>query len=88
MPRKRPCPVAGSDDAETEYDEDRGQHPESQRGEMEDGVGAAEVEPHQRVGETDTHEGEEALLDMPRGIGQRIAAVERVATQRTPTGGQ
>jgi len=67
------------DDAEAEHDEDRGQHPEGQRGEMEDGVGAAEVEPHQRVGEAEAHEGKEALLDMPRGIGQRIAAVERMA---------
>ena len=68
-----------STDAEAEHDEDRGQHPESQRGEMEDGVGAGKVEPHQHVGEAEAHEGEQALLDMARGIGQRIAAVERVA---------
>src|SRR5207249_4130488 len=67
------------DDAEAEHDENRGQHPESQRGEMEDGIAAAEVEPHQDVGEAEAYEGEQALLDMARGVGQRIAAVERMA---------
>ena len=31
------------------------------------------------VGEAEAHQREQALLDMARGVGQRIAAVERVA---------
>ena len=67
------------DDAEAEHDEDGRKHAERQRGETEDGVGAAEIEPHQHVGEAEAHQREQPLLDVARGVGQRIAAVERVA---------
>ena len=67
------------DDAEAEDDEDGGQHAERQRREAEDRVGAAEIEPHQDIGEAEAHQREQPLLDMARGVGQRVAAVERMA---------
>ena len=52
---------------------------ERQRRETEDGIGAAEIEAHEHVGEAEAHQREQPLLDVAGGVGQRIAAVERVA---------